>query len=593
MNIPRSTLLSALLGAAFIVVTASTQAATLTVTSLADHGPGTLRAALTNVVNGDTINFSITGTITLTNGELLVTNNVNILGPGPVNLAVNGNANSRVFHVQNGAIATIASLTITNGKALGDVGGGIYNDHSTLTVSNCTLSGNSARFGAALYNDGIGSSPGTATLSLRDSTIISNSVGVAGAGIYNNGINGTATLTVANTTFIGNSTASNGNGGGIYNDGTSGGNATLSVTACTFSGNAAFFGSGGGIYNHAGTVTVSASTLSGNLAYNPGGGGIYNVGIATLSVANSTLSGNSAASGGGILNDGSSGGKAMLSVNTSTFSGNAATANGGGICNDGISGTATGLVATCTFSTNTALNGGGIYNAGASSSNTTLRVNASTLSGNSASGGGGSLFNDGSSGGNATLEIGDTILVRGASGSNFTNTLGTVISYGYNLSSDGGGGFLTATGDQIQTNAMLGPLANNGGPTFTHALLTGSPAIDQGKQDAITTLALTTDQRGQPRPFDFPSLTNAPGGDGSDIGAVEANQPLLSIMASGTNVVLSWLAPGPIFRLQSATNLPASNDWIFVSGTPATLSNYFYVTNAANAARKFYRLIYP
>src|ERR1041385_826055 len=92
-------------------------AATLTVTNTADNGPGTLRAALTNVANGDTINFSITGTITLTNGELLVTSNVTILGPGPANLAVNGNANSRVFHVQNGAIATIAGLTITNGKA--------------------------------------------------------------------------------------------------------------------------------------------------------------------------------------------------------------------------------------------------------------------------------------------------------------------------------------------------------------------------------------------------------------------------------------------------------------------------------------------
>jgi hypothetical protein len=147
-------------------------AATLTVTNTADNGPGTLRAALTNVVNGDTINFSITGTITLTNGELLVTNNVTILGPAPANLAVNGNANRRVFHVQNGAIATIASLTITNGKALGDVGGGIYNDHSTLTVSNCILTRNSARFGAGLYNAGIG---GSATLSVRDSTISTNS----------------------------------------------------------------------------------------------------------------------------------------------------------------------------------------------------------------------------------------------------------------------------------------------------------------------------------------------------------------------------------------------------------------------------------
>ena len=595
MKIAAPILLSAVLGAGLIAVTASIHAATLTVTSSANSGAGTLRDTLAIAANGDTINFSISGTITLTNGELLVTNNLTILGPGPANLAVNGNANRRVFHVQNGAIATIASLTITNGKALGDVGGGIYNDHSTLTVSNCTLSGNSARFGGAIYNDGIGSSPGSATLSLRDSTIISNSVGVAGAGIFNNGINGSATLMVATSTFIGNATASNGNGGGIFNDGESSGSAILTVANSTFTGNAAYFGSGGGIYNDAGTATVSASTLSGNLAYNPGGGGIYNFGIngsATLSVANSTLRGNSAGSGGGILNDGSSRGRAMLSVNTSTFSGNSAGANGGGISNDGISGTATGLVATCTFSTNTAINGGGISNDGAGSSNATLRVNASTFSGNSASGGGG-ISNDGSSGGNATVEIGDTILIRGASGSNFTNTLGTVISHGYNLSSDGGGGFLTALGDQIHTNAMLGPLQNNGGLTFTHALPFGSPAVDQGKRDAIPSLALTTDQRGALRPFDFSTINNAGGGDGSDIGAFEVVIPLLSIMAFGTNAVLSWPAPGQVFRLQSVTNLPASNEWAFVSGTPVTFSNYFYMTNPLNAPRNFYRLIYP
>jgi hypothetical protein len=275
MKIPITIFLRAALGAGLIAVTASTPAATLTVTSTADSGPGTLRDALAGATNGDTINFSITGRITLTTGELLVTNNVTILGRGPANLAVNGNANHRVFHVQNGAIATIASLTITNGKALGDVGGGIYNEHSTLTVSNCTLSGNSARFGGAIYNDGIGSSVGPATLSLRESTICSNSVGVAGAGIFNNGINGSATLTVTNSTFIGNSTASNGNGGAIYNDGESSGSAILTVANSTFTGNAAYFGSGGGIHNDAGTVTVSTSTLSGNLAY-------------TLAVAGST-----------------------------------------------------------------------------------------------------------------------------------------------------------------------------------------------------------------------------------------------------------------------------------------------------------------
>src|SRR5437660_3141636 len=98
---------------------------TIIVTSTADSGAGTLRAALASAANGDTIDASgVTGTILLTSGELLVTNSVTILGPGPANLAVNGNAASRVFHIAPSNTATIASLTITNGRA--DAGGGIY-----------------------------------------------------------------------------------------------------------------------------------------------------------------------------------------------------------------------------------------------------------------------------------------------------------------------------------------------------------------------------------------------------------------------------------------------------------------------------------
>ena len=95
----------------------------------------------------------------------------------------------------------------------------------------------------------------------------------------------------------------------------------------------------------------------------------------------------------------------------------------------------------------------------------------------------------------------------------------SVTSLGYNFSSDDGGGFLTGMGDQINTDPMLGPLQDNGGPTFTHALLTGSPAIDAGK----TSQPATRDQRGAGfvRTFDNASIANANGGDGTDIGAYE------------------------------------------------------------------------
>jgi hypothetical protein len=139
-------------------------------------------------------------------------------------------------------------------------------------------------------------------------------------------------------------------------------------------------------------------------------------------------------------------------------------------------------------------------------------MSSSTLSGNSSSG----ILNFG-----FAVTIGDTILNAGASETNIASFVGTVTSAGYNLSSDNGAGFLTATSDQINTDPLLGPLADNGGPTFTHAVLDGSPAMDAGKRDAIPALALNTDQRGLPRPATG-SVTNAVGGDSSDIGAFEA-----------------------------------------------------------------------
>ena len=92
------------------------------VTTTADSGPGSLRAALACASDGDTIDATgIFGTILLTSGELLVTNNLTILGPGPANLAVDGNAASRVFHIFPSNTVTISSLTITNGFAFGPV----------------------------------------------------------------------------------------------------------------------------------------------------------------------------------------------------------------------------------------------------------------------------------------------------------------------------------------------------------------------------------------------------------------------------------------------------------------------------------------
>jgi hypothetical protein len=351
------------------LIALSTQAATITVMNSNDSGAGSLRQAIADANDGDSVEFGVTGTITLTTGELLVDKSISINGPGSDHLTVDGNHASRVFHVARGLSAAIAGLTITNGDASGaavPIGGGIYNDHSMLTVSECTLNGNSASWGGGIEND---SFLGSATLTIVKSTLRGNSASYGG-GIYNDGSNGSATLEIVNSTLSANSAGYV--GGGIYND-----HSTLTVSNCTLSGNSAGYG-GGGIFN----------------------GGIN--GSATLRVTNCTLSGNSAPLGAGIDSYGHS--------------------------------------------------------------NTTLEVLNSTLNANG-------IINA-----FATAQLGSTI----CDASGISNESGTINSLGYNLSSDNGGGFLTATGDQINTTPLLGPLQDNGGPTFTHALLTGSPAIDAG-----------------------------------------------------------------------------------------------------------------
>ena len=249
--------------------------------------------------------------------------------------------------------------------------------------------------------------------------------------------------------------------------------ATLTLNNLTVA-NGSAPGNGGGVDNHGGKLVVNNSTFSGNSAAG-GGGGILNGG--TLTVSNSTFSGNSAGlSGGGIFN--SSNG--TLTVNNSTLSGNSAS-NGGGIFID---------------------------------SGTSTTVNNSTLSGNSASNGGG-IFNRSG----ATLK--NTIVAKDNTSTGGDCIGGGITDGGYNLSSDNSCGFDPSKHSLVNTNPMLGALTDNGGRTKTHALLTGSPAIDKG----IDAVGAKIDQRGEERPSDFLGITNADGGDGSDIGAYELQAP--------------------------------------------------------------------
>jgi S-layer homology domain len=276
-------------------------------------------------------------------------------------------------------------------------------------------------------------------------------------------------------------------GGGIYNSG------TLTITNSILSGSSGTLG--GGIFNNGGTVIVTNSTISGNNSFQvtndeDGGGGIRNSG--TLTVTASTISGNSAKAGGGIDNSGT------LTVTSSTISGNTAAKYGGGIYNFG--GNAT--VANTTLSGNSAgSNGGGIFKF-----DTFMTITSNTIAGNTAIGGGG-IYKGG--GGSETVE--NNILANNGGENCYA---GLINNDGNNLDSGNSCGFGSNNGSMSNTDPMLGPLANNGGPTQTMALLPGSPAIDAGNTSFCSSSPVNgVDQRGMSRPQ----------GGGCDIGAYEYN----------------------------------------------------------------------
>jgi hypothetical protein len=296
------------------------RANTITVTNTNDSGPGSLRQALADANDGDTIDFAVTGTIGLTTGELLVDKSVTIFGPGAENLVVNGSAMSRVFYIGAGNTVTISGLTITNGDVaiIQDNGGGIYNDHATLTLNGCRVTENSGGFGAGIFSDGVS---GAVMLVLQDSTVSGNMATFSGGGIHNAGFGeGVAMLEVTNSTLAGNTAP--GDGGGIYNDAETG-SATLQITNSTLSGNSVA-GLGGGVYNDGfaegnASLGISNSTLTANSASQQGGS-IYNQGTfgdALLSIVNTIL--NAGASGQNLFND--SGSITSLGYNVSSDDG--------------------------------------------------------------------------------------------------------------------------------------------------------------------------------------------------------------------------------------------------------------------------------
>ena len=256
-----------------------TMPSTFTVTNLLDSGPDSLRTAVAaaNANPGaDAIDFAVTGTIGLTSGELDITDSLTINGPGAGALTVSGSQVSRVFGIAGDPTVTIAGLTVAYGWS--DSGGGIFMAGGTLTLDQCTVSGNSAGgAGGSWYlpaGDGLGGGLYVAggTLTLDQCTVSGNSaVGGAGFSEIDQGYNG-----------------GYGAGGGLYVAG-----GAVRVNQSTVSGNGAYGGAGGdGVVDHNYTI--------GGVGGDARGGGISVVG-GSLEIRQSSIFDNTALGGQGGL----------------------------------------------------------------------------------------------------------------------------------------------------------------------------------------------------------------------------------------------------------------------------------------------------
>lgn len=330
-----------------------------------------------------------------------------------------------------------------------------------------------------------------------------------------------------------------GNGGGIYNAG------FLSLQTCTISGNVCGCGADGGL-----------GFSGGNGGDGGSGGGIYSLG--KMEIVASTVSGNSCGAGGA----GGYGFGFGYRDRESSLGGRGG--NGG--------------------------SGGGLFNGtNASSASLCNTLIACNLTGTNGFGG--------FSRGRIAVPIGQPPPPppRAPDGDHGIgpDLFGHYTSRKYNLIgiADGSTGFTNSLRSDIvgtwgsPIDPLIGPLQDNGGPTLTHALLPGSPAIDRGWR-----CGFNTDQRGHRRPHDFASIPNAPDGDGTDIGAFELDTPILGMRKLTNEVVLFWDSSFLGYVAKFTTDWSSTSSWTAVTGTPAISGGYNQLTDKCDSACRFYRL---
>lgn len=449
-----------------------------------NHGTGIrigqdAEANLDNVLvaNNGHLEFTTSG---IKNDGTLTANNVTIVDNRSL-------AGAGIQNVEPGT-ATITNSTISRNVASNN--GGAIRNFSTLIIEDSAIASNSTfGNGGAIINH--------SEITIRRTTLRKNTSVLFGGGIQNR-IDGE--LTIEDSTIEENT--SNTEGGGLFNTG------TVTISRSNIIDNEAS-NDGGGIYDDGGTIELVDSTVSGNTSANGEGGGLYNFG--TFTATSSTFSDNTSRSqGGGIFND-----SGALTISHTTFTGNSANAWGGGIYSDGIA-----TISNSTFSGNEGTDGGAILNHPPGNLALSSVTITQTTSNNST---GGALGDEG-----GIVTITNSLIVNQQSGAacRGLSSQTDFQSGGSNIVGDGTCELTDPTDQQGVTDSRISEtLEDNGGPTLTHSLLPGSPAINGVAGDCPS----ETDQRGSTRIQDGKC----------DVGAYEVVPLDVSVSATGPDTVPS------------------------------------------------------
>ena len=520
----------------------SLRANLLTVTTPADSGPGSLRDQVAASAAGDTIQFAITGKILL-NSAITIDHTLWVQGPGAGSLTVDANHVDRAFVlVASSGAVLLSGMTISNGFVAG------------LNGPDANNPGQNGGPGLEAYGGGILDYSDLLTLSncwVTANTVEGGRGGFGGpnpaGAVFTPGIGGDGGM---------------GAGGGLY--------ATNKVFLinCTFSANRATGGPGGvGGTNYNPAVNEAGGT--GGLGGTAQGGAVdmvNSVGKDQRQFLNSTFSGNRVGGGAG-----GRGGDSLLGPGGK--GGDGSQAGGGGIASFFVD------LYGCTIVSNSVLGGvGGLAGTGTISGANGLSVGGT--------GGGvvGYIIN-------CQSEIENTILADNFADGSSSNYLIAFIDLGFNFLGTDDPKFCAPLNPTTRVGTvpaplhpLLGPLAQNGGGAPTHATTITSPVTDAG-----TAFPYPFDERGAPRPYDFNSVPNYMGGDGSDIGAFELGSPDLGLGQGSNNIVISWPAFYGDFLLQSSTDLQPNN-WSALPDAPALVGNLLVVTNRVDNGMRFFRL---